>query len=55
MHEARGGLQRRISANERLDLRHIAEKQEFALGVARQRQLGTGYNHGRAMVSPHRV
>jgi len=41
--------------DERLDRRAVAEQKEFALGMTRQRQFRAGDNHGRAMVSPHRV
>ena len=55
MDEARGGFERRARGEQRRDQRGIAEEQEFAFGMARQRQLGAGDDHGGAVVSPHRI
>jgi hypothetical protein len=40
---------------ERLDLGSIAEELKGAVGTALQRQPGAGDDHGRTMVSPHRI
>ena len=53
--EARGALERRLRVEQRRDQRGVAEQKEFAVGVARQRELRAGNDHGRAMVSPHRI
>ena len=55
MDEPRDGFERRTGVEQRRDLRSVAEEQEFALGVARQRQLRAGDDHGGAMVSAHRI
>ena len=51
----RGGFERRSGIDERRDQLGIPEEEEFALGVARQRQLRPGDDHGGALVSPHRI
>ena len=55
VNEPRGGLQRRAGGDERRDHGRIAEEEKFALRVARQCQVRAGDDHGRAVVSPHRV
>ncbi len=37
------------------DQRGIAEKQEFAGGMALQRQFRSGDDHGRTVIAPHRI
>jgi hypothetical protein len=51
--EPRGGFERRPGIDKRRDQRGIAEKQEFACGMALQCQFRPGNDYRRAAVSPH--
>ncbi len=52
---ARGLLQPRPLAEQRIDHRAVAEQQELDIGMAGERQLGTGNDYLCPMVSPHGV
>ena len=53
--DARGGFERGPRLHQRSDQRRVAEEPELAFGMARQSQIGAGDDHGRTVVSPHRI
>ena len=55
MDYARGCLQTRTSLQQRPDRRLVTEQHELRVGMALQRNLGTGNDDCRTDVAPHRV
>ena len=44
-----------MGRQQRLDLGAVAEQQEFAVGMPRQRELGARHDNRRPMIAPHGV
>src|SRR5262249_6580317 len=55
MDQFRTGLKRRSGIEQRSDQGRVPEQEKFTIGMTRKRKLRAGDDHGRTVISPHRI